>query len=270
LFDSKKTAREADELEKKHAVLVKKLKISTIKAVDKVQANEVSQFDVQKVDVSALPLIYYRLNAFGDKIGRDAKNEPEYFFKGLVKLPTKKELDAVVEANPELTARDSDDEVMTPKSPAENKTERSERSDRSEKDESKSSRSVKKETSEDKTEKGDSHRSKSKSSSSKLKRDPSDDKVDRSKVKKEPTKRETSAEVTDFPKDFVIQLETGGRSQVPFVKDATVRSGIEKIASSRGMKVEEWMYVTLSGQPVDVETQMSKVPGFAIMCVKKS
>lgn len=45
---------------------------------------------------------------------------------------------------------------------------------------------------------------------------------------------------------------------------------MEKIAAKNNLKLEEWMYVTLSGQPVDPDNKMGKIPGFSIMCVKKS
>jgi len=193
---SRDTSRDPATLGRKHKQLVKKLRVNGVKVIDKIQTSEISQKDVSKVDSSELTVVYYKLNQFADKIGRDSKNEPEYFFKGLLKMPTAKELEALAaqDAESQPTGRGGDD-------------------------------------SED-----------------------SDD----------------AEEEVEYPENFTIQLETGGRSSVPFDKNLTVKQGVEKIASSRGMKISEWMFVTLSGQPVDVSTPMGKVPGFAIMCVKKS
>jgi len=191
------TSRDPATLGKKHKQLVKKLRVNGVKVIDKVQTGEISQKDVTKVDASDLHQVYYRLNQFADKIGRDTKNEPEYFFKGLLKMPTAKELEA-------LAAQDRESQPTT-------------RSDDSDSDE----------------------------------------------VVLE------AEEETEYPENFTIQLETGGKSSVPFDKNLTVKQGVEKIASSRNMKISEWMFVTLSGQPVDISTPMGKVPGFAIMCVKK-
>jgi hypothetical protein len=167
-----------------------------VKVIDKVHTNEISQKDVSKVDASELQQVYYKLNQFADKIGRDPKNEPEYFFKGLLKMPTAKELEALAaqdtEAQPSSARDDSEDD---------------------------------------------------------------DDEAE---------------EEVEYPENFTIQLETGGRSSVPFDKNITVKQAMEKIASSRGMKLSEWMFVTLSGQPVDISTTLGKIPGFAIMFVKKA
>jgi hypothetical protein len=166
-----------------------------VKIIDKIHTNEISQKDVSKVDASELQVVYYKLNQFADKIGRDTKNEPEYFFKGLLKMPTAKELEA-------LAAQDNDSQPTA--------------------------------------------------------REDSEDDDDEAE------------EEVEYPDNFTIQLETGGRSSVPFEKNTTVKQAMEKIASSRSMKLSEWVFVTLSGQPVDISTPMAKVPGFAIMCVKKS
>jgi len=190
------TSRDPATLGKKHKQLVKKLRLNGVKVIDKVQTADVSQKDVSKVDASELTGVYYKLNQFADKIGRDSKNEPEYFFKGLLKMPTAKELEA-------LAAQDQESQPTT--------------------------------------------------------RDDSDS---------DEVALEAEEEI-DYPDNFTIQLETGGRSSVPFDKNQTVKQGVEKIASSRNMKISEWMFVTLSGQPVDISTPMGKVPGFAIMCVKK-
>jgi hypothetical protein len=201
---SSSTARESSRdpaaLGKKHKQLVKKLRVNGVKVIDKIQTGEISQNDVSRVDTSQLTGVYYKLNQFADKIGRDSKNEPEYFFKGLVKMPTAKELEA-------LAAQDNESQS---------------------------------------TARG------------------GDDSEDSDEVELE------AEEEVEYPANFTIQLETGGRSSVPFDKNLTVKQGVEKIASSRGMKISEWMFVTLSGQPVDISTPMGKVPGFAIMCVKKA
>jgi len=190
---SRDTSRDPASLERKHKELVKKLRVNGVKIIDKVQTVEISQKDVSKVDSSELTVVYYKLSQFGDKIGRDSKNEPEYFFKGLLKMPTAKELEVIAAQ--------------------ENESQPSARDDSEDSD---------------------------------------------------------GEEEVEYPEKFTIQLETGGRSSVPFNKDHTVKQGIEKIASSRDMKISEWMFVTLSGQPVDITTPMGKVPGFAIMCVKKA
>jgi len=190
---SRDTSRDPAALGKKHKQLVKKLQVNGVKVIDKIHTNEISQKDVSKVDASELQAVYYKLNRFAEKIGHDSKNEPEYFFKGLLKMPTAKELEA-------LAAQDNESQSSA--------------------------------------------------------RDDSEDDDDEEEV--------------EYPENFTIQLETGGRSSVPFDKDATVKQAMEKIASSRSMKLSEWMFVTLSGQPVDISTPLSKVPGFAIMCVKKA
>jgi len=188
------------ELERQHKLLLKQLRVNRIKAIDKVDAGEITQKDPAKVDASNLTTVYVNLNTFSDKLGqRDQVHEPESFFHGLVKLPAKKDVEKIAKEE--------------------------------EKEEARSAK------------KGDD------------KEDDDDDENDAS---------------IQYPATFLIQLETGGRLQVPFQKNASVRSGIDKVAAKNNLKISEWMFVTLSGQPVDADTTMGKVPGFSIMCVKKS
>jgi len=188
------------ELERQHKLLLKQLRVNRIKAVDKIEASEITQKDPGKVDPSNLTTVYVNLNTFSDKLGqRDQKHEPESFFQGLVKLPAKKDVEKIAKEE--------------------------------EKEEARSAK------------KGDD------------KDDDDDDDNDTG---------------IQYPATFLIQLETGGRLQVPFQKNASVRSGIDKVAAKNNLKISEWMFVTLSGQPVDPDTTMGKVPGFSIMCVKKS
>jgi len=190
------------ELERQHKLLLRQLKVNQIRRVDKVETKEITLKDPAKVETEPLNGVYVNLNTFSDKLGsRDQRHEPETFFKGLVKIPTKRELDKMTK----------DEEAS----------------------ESKSSRRHK-----DVPEKDD------------------DDDDDDTGIQ--------------YPATFLIQLETGGRLQVPFQKNATVKSGLDKIAAKNKMNLAEWLFVTLSGQPVDAATTMGKVPGFSVMCVKKT
>jgi len=190
------------ELERQHKLLLRQLKVNQIRRVDKVETKEITAKDPGKIETEPLNGVYVNLNTFSDKLGsRDQRHEPDTFFKGLVKVPTKKELDKMTK----------DEEA----------------------NESKTSRRHK-----DVPEKDDY--------------DDDDD---------------TGIQ---YPATFLIQLETGGRLQVPFQKNATVKSGLDKIAAKNKMNLSEWLFVTLSGQPVDPANSMGKVPGFSIMCVKKS
>jgi len=189
------------ELERQHKQLLKSLKVNQIKTVDKVATSEISLNEPSKVDATGLNSVFASLTTFSDKLGsRDLKHEPDTFFKGLVAIPNKKDVEKLAQAE-ELEGQ---------------------------------------------------------TSSKRQKPDEEDDYDD----------DDTSIQ---YPATFLIQLETGGRLQVPFQKSAFVRTGLEKVAAKNNINISEWMYVTLSGQPVNPDTTtMGKVPGFSIMCVKKS
>jgi ribosomal protein L20A (L18A) len=192
------------ELERQHKLLLKQLKVNQIRTVDKLDVKEVTLKEPSKVDTEPLNGVYVNLSTFSDKLGqRDQRHEPEAFFAGLVKVPTKRELDKMTKDEEAREAKD-------------NKTSRRHKE---------------------------------------VKDDDDDDDADHG---------------IQFPATFLIQLETGGRLQVPFQKNATVKSGLDKIAVKNNLKLADWMYVTLTGQPIDPDTRMGKVPGFSIMCVKKA